>query len=142
MTAELGRAITVAGVGRGVGPGRGGGMHSFAERREAAQRRLSSSARAAEVVDVAMRAYDELSQDLGVPDATGSLRAGVRALLGIAYTVPGFDVTLIPTPATFAVRVRHTLFGPEAEISDLGTARPANPSPDSTKWPAGGSPTA
>lgn len=121
MAAEIGRDPGQV-VARGVGFGRGGGMESLAERREAAQRRLSSSVRAAELVACALRAFDETMAERSLPDPGGSLRDSVRATLTIAYDRPGFDVTLVPAPGDLAVRVRHTPFGPEAEVLELPPA--------------------
>ncbi len=120
-----------AGMGRGRGFGRGVGLDSLAERREAAQRRLSSSMRAAELVDCALRRLDEALTDQGVEYLDPSLRATVRGLLHLAYDTPGYDVTLLPAAGDIAVRVQHTPFGPEAEVVDLGTAvRPGTAAPD------------
>jgi hypothetical protein len=122
MAAEIGRDPQFSGLARGVGFGRGGGLDSLAERREAAQRRLSSSARTAELVACALRAFDEAMSERALPDPDGSLRATVNATLTIAYDRPGYDVTLVPAPGDLAVRVRHTLFGPEAEVLELPPA--------------------
>src|SRR5690242_10486527 len=134
MAAEIGRDHSSPVLARGMGFGRGGGHDSLAERREAAQRRLSSSARAAELVGVALRAFDEAMAERALPDPDGSLRATVRATLTIAYDRPGFDVSLVPAPGALAVRVRHTPFGPEAEVLELPPA--AEDRPGSTGWPA------
>jgi len=143
MTAEIGRDAGLPVLARGVGFGRGGGTESLAERREAAQRRLSSSVRAAELVACALRAFDEAMTEQAIPDADESLRATVRAALTIAYEKPGFDVTLVPAPGDVAVRVRHTPFGPEAEVLELAPAAQPEPRPrdeDETLawWPAEG----
>jgi hypothetical protein len=119
MAAEIGRDREVPVLARGMGFGRGGGHDSLAERREAAQRRLSSSVRTAELVACALRAFDEVMAELRLPDPDGSLRASVRSTLTIAYDKPGFDVTLVPAPGALAVRVRHSPFGPEAEVLQL-----------------------
>jgi hypothetical protein len=122
MAAEIGRDPGFSVLARGVGFGRGGGHESLAERREAAQRRLSSSVRTAELVACALRAFDELMAERGLPDPDGSLRASVHATLMTAYGKPGYDVTLVPAPGAIAVRVRHTPFGPEAEVLELPPA--------------------
>jgi len=134
MAAEIGRDPGFPVLARGVGFGRGGGPESLAERREAAQRRLSSSVRAAELVDCAVRAFDEVMTERALPDPDGSLRASVRAILTIAYDRLGFDVTLVPAPGDLAVRVRHTPFGPEAEVLELPPA--TQDRPGATGWPA------
>jgi hypothetical protein len=135
MVAEIGRDHGIPVLARGVGFGRGGGHDSLAERREAAQRRLSSSVRMAELVACALRAFDEAMAERGLPDPDGTLRASVRAALAIAYDKPGFDVTLVPAPGALAVRVRHTPFGPEAEVLELPpTTRDER---GSAGWPAG-----
>jgi hypothetical protein len=134
MAAEIGRDHGLPVLARGMGFGRGGGHDSLAERREAAQRRLSSSARTVELVGVALRAFDEAMTERALLDPDGSLRATVRAVLMIAYDKPGFDVSLVPAPGALAVRIRHTPFGPEAEVVEL---RPAvDDRPGSTGWPA------
>jgi hypothetical protein len=119
MTAEIRDDIERAGLTRGMGFGRGGGTDSLAERREAAQRRLSSTVRAAELVECALRRFDEALSEQDVSDLDGSLRRTVRALLSLAYSTLDYDVTLLPASADLAVCVRHTPFGPEAEIVDL-----------------------
>jgi hypothetical protein len=121
MAAEIDPGPGIPALARGVGFGRGG-HESLAERREAAQRRLSSSVRTAQLVACALRAFDEALTERGLRDTDGSLRASVRALLTIAYDEPGFDVLLVPAPGVLAVRVRHTPFGPESEVLEL---RPA-----------------
>jgi hypothetical protein len=118
MAPEIGPGPRIPALARGVGFGRGG-HESLAERREAAQRRLSSSVRAAELVACALRAFDEAMAERGLPDPDGSLRANVRATLTIAYDKPGFDVLLVPAPGVLAVRVRNTPFGPESELLEL-----------------------
>jgi hypothetical protein len=135
MVAEIGRDHGFPVLARGVGFGRGGGHDSLAERREAAQRRLSSSVRMAELVACALRAFDEAMAERRLPDPDGTLRASVRAALAIAYDKPGFDVTLVPAPGALAVRIRNTPFGPEAEVLEL----PPTPQDEqgSAGWPAG-----
>src|SRR3954467_6616271 len=129
MAAEIGRDPEFPVLARGVGFGRGGGHDSLAERREAAQRRLSSSVRTAELVACALRAFDEAMAELRLPDPDGSLRASVRATLTIAYDRPGFDITPVPAPGALAVQVRHSSFGPEAEVLELSSANPDEPGP-------------
>jgi hypothetical protein len=121
MAAEIGPGPGIPALARGAGFGRGG-HESLAERREAAQRRLSSSVRTAELVACALRAFDEVMAEHGLPDPDGSLRASVRAMLTIAYDKPDFDVLLVPAPGVLAVRVRHTPFGPESEVLELQPA--------------------
>jgi hypothetical protein len=115
-----------------MGFGRGGGYQSLAERREAARRRLSSSVRAAELVDCALRGFDEAMAERRLPGHDDALRVTVRSALTIAYDRPGFDVTLVPAPGVVAVRVQHTPFGPEAEVLELPPAPDdgAGPAPD------------
>src|SRR4051812_8462103 len=98
MAAEIGGDPRVPVLARGAGFGRGGGLDSLAERRAAAQRRLSSSVRTAELVACALRAFDEAMAERGLSDPDGSLRATVQATLTVAYDRPGFDVTLVPAP--------------------------------------------
>jgi hypothetical protein len=107
---------------RGAGFGRGGGVDSLAARREAAQRRLSSSLRQAEMVERAVRVLDEQLIEYSVPDDNGSLHATARALLTIAYGAEAYDVTFVPTTGEAAVRVRHTEFGLEAEVVEPPSA--------------------
>jgi hypothetical protein len=133
MAAEIGRDPELPVLARGTGFGRGGGQNSLAARREAAQRRLSSSVRTAELVACALRAFDEAMTELRLPDPDGSLRASVRATLTIAYDKPGFDLTVVPAPGTLAVRVRHSPFGPEAEVLELSPANQDEPAP-SGRW--------
>ena len=89
-----------AGMGRGRGFGRGVGLDSLAERREAAQRRLSSSLRAAELVDCALRRLDEALTDQGVEYLDPSLRATVRGLLHLAYDTLATTSRSCRPPAT------------------------------------------
>jgi hypothetical protein len=128
MTAEIRHDEALEGLTRGTGFGRAGGHDSLAERREAAQRRLSSSVRAAELVECALRRYDEALAEHGLEDH-GSLRPTVRALLSLAYGTLDYDVTLLPASADVAVRVRHTPFGPEAEVVPAPTAPVASTRP-------------
>ena len=87
--------------------------------------------RAAELVDCALRRFDEALNDQGVEHFDPSLRATIQGLLSLAYGTPGYDVTLLPAAGDIAVRVQHTPFGPEAEIVDVGTAvRPGTADPD------------
>jgi hypothetical protein len=134
MVAEISRDHGFPVLARGVGFGRGGGHDSLVERREAAQRRLSSSVRMAELVACSLRAFDEAMTERALPDPEGTLRASVRATLTIAYDKPGFDVTLVPAPGALAVRVRHTPFGPEAEVLELPP--PTQEEHGSADWPA------
>jgi hypothetical protein len=133
MAAEIGRDPEVPVLSRGTGFGRGGGQNSLASRREAAQRRLSSSVRTAELVACALRAFDEAMTELRLPDPDGSLRASVRATLTIAYDKPGFDITMVPGHGALAVRVRHSSFGPEAEVLELSPVSQDEPGP-SGRW--------
>jgi hypothetical protein len=135
MTAEIRSDAGSAGLARGTGFGRGGGLDSLAARREAAQRRLSSSVRAAELVDCALRGFDEAVAEQGVADPDGSLRPTVRALLNLAYSVVGYDVTILPAAADVAIRVRHTPFGPEAEVVELVPPRPEAAAPSRPSTP-------
>lgn len=125
MTAEIRQEIRhdsgLAALTRGTGFGRAGGRGSLVERREAAQRRLSSTVRAAELVECALRGFDEALAEHGVVDHDGSLRPTVRTLLGLAYGTTDYEVTILPAFADVAVRVRHTPFGPEAEVLDMAS---------------------
>lgn len=116
---------------RGAGFDRGGSLDSLVARREAAQRRLSSSLRQAELVDRGMRMLDEQLTEYGVPDDDGALHATARALLTIAYGTEAYDVTFLPTASETAVRVRHTTFGLETEVVPPDTALPDTALPDS-----------
>lgn len=107
---DTGSSRLVAGAG---GFGRVEGP-SLAERREAAQRRLTSMAQAADVVDRALARFDERVAALGVHDC-GTARESVRALLGVATRVPGYDVTL--AAGSVRVRVRHTEAGLEVAVA-------------------------
>jgi hypothetical protein len=117
------------GLGRGAGFGRGG-VNSFAERREAARQRLTTSARAAVAVDDALHTLDRrlaASGHLGTferLDAGGALRASIRALLTVAHTTPGYDLTLTHGSGV-RVRVRNADAGLTVDV--LGPARPADP---------------
>src|SRR3712207_7171592 len=88
------------GLARGAGFGRGG-VNSFAERREAARQRLTTTARAALAVDEALQTLERrlaLSGHLETfeqLDTGGALRASIRALLTVAHTTPGYDLTLM-----------------------------------------------
>src|SRR3954449_2087103 len=106
---------------RGYGVGRGAGAESFAQRREAAQRRLLSSARQVELVDSALRALDEQLADYRVADPDGTLRTTARALLAVAYGTEAYDVAFAPAHGRVAIRVRRSDFGLEAAIVDLTT---------------------
>ena len=106
---------------RAFGVGRGAGAESFAQRREAAQRRLLSSARQVELVDSALRALDEQLADYRVDDPDGTLHATARALLAVAYGAEVYDVAFAPAHGRVAIRVRRSDFGLEAAIVDLAT---------------------
>lgn len=112
------------GLAQRRGLGRDVSLQSLAARREAAERRLSSAVRQAELIDGAVRMLDEQLTEFGVPDDNGSLHATARALLTVACGTEAYDVTFLPKSGHPAVRVRHSAFGLEAEV--LG--RPA-PSP-------------
>jgi hypothetical protein len=144
MTADIGRDIGRetgrSGLTRGMGFGRGGGQDSLAERREAAQRRLSSSVRAAELVECGLRRFDEALAEYGADDHDGSLRPTVRALLGIAYSTVDYDVMLVPASRGVAVRIRHTPFGPEAELLEPAAGGQQPPVQEPTALPPGARP--
>ena len=130
---------------RGAGFDRGGSLDSLVARREAAQRRLSSSLRQAELVDRGMRMLEEQLTEYGVPDDDGALHATARALLTIAYGTEAYDVTFLPTASETAVRVRHTTFGLETEVVPPDTvppdaalpeaAQPDSAAPGTSAWP-------
>lgn len=124
------------GLARGTGFGRGG-VNSFAERREAARQRLTTTARAAVVVDDALQTLDRRLAASGHLetferlDTGGTLRASIRALLTVAHTTPGYDLTLTHVSGV-RVRVRNTEQGLTVDV--LGPARSAG----SAQQPAGG----
>jgi hypothetical protein len=114
------------GLARGAGFGRAG-VNSFAQRREAARQRLTTTARAAVAVDEALQTLDRRLAASGHLDTFerldtgGSLRASIRALLTVAHTTPGYDLTLTHTSGV-RVRVRNTDQGLTVDV--LGPARP------------------
>ena len=101
---------------RGVGFGRASALDSFAARREAAQRRLSSTLRQTEMIDHAVRMLLEQLTEFELSDDSGSLRATARALLSVASGAESYDVTFVDASVHAAIRVRHTTFGLEAEV--------------------------
>lgn len=113
------------GLARGTGFGRGG-VNSFAERREAARQRLTTTARAALEVNEALQVLDgrlDASGHLATferLDQGGALRASIRALLTVAHTTPGYDLTLTHLSGV-RVRVRHGDSGLAVDV--LGPAR-------------------
>jgi hypothetical protein len=123
------------GLARGAGFGRGG-VNSFAERREAARQRLTTTARAAVAVDDALQTLDHRLAASGhletfeQLDAGATLRASIRALLTVAHTTPGYDLTLTHGCGV-CVRVRNSDQGLTVDV--LGPARPAG----SSQHPAG-----
>jgi hypothetical protein len=123
------------GLARGTGFGRGG-VNSFAERREAARQRLTTTARAAVAVDDALQTLDrrlaasDHLETFESVDTGGTLRASIRALLTVAHTTPGYDLTLTHGSGV-RVRVRNTDQGLTVDV--LGPARPAG----SAQHPAG-----
>jgi hypothetical protein len=122
MTADGG----IAGLSRGAGFGRGG-VNSFAERREAARQRLTTTARAAMAVDDALQVLDRRLAASGHLEAferlddDGALRASIRALLTVAHTTPGYDLTVTHLTGV-RVRVRHAEYGLMVDV--LGPALP------------------
>ena len=130
------------GLARGTGFGRGG-VNSFAERREAARQRLTTTARAAFAVDEALQTLERrlaMSGHLDTferLDTGGALRASIRALLTVAHTTPGYDLTLMHTSGV-RVRVRHPETGLAVDV--LGPARPLGgvAHPAGTGTPLGG----
>jgi hypothetical protein len=118
MTEAPRRPAGPHGVGFGRSP-----VDSFAQRRLAAERRLSSSLRVTEMVEGALAAMDEELADLDVADPDGSLRATVRAALMVAHRVPRYDVAIAPARGRVAVRVTHTEAGLEAHVIELGVRR-------------------
>jgi hypothetical protein len=117
------------GLARGSGFGRGG-VNSFAQRREAARQRLTTTTRAAVAVDDALQTLDRRLAASGHLetferlDTGGTLRASIRALLTVAHTTPGYDLTLTHTSGV-RVRVRNTDQGLMVDV--LGPARPGAP---------------
>ena len=115
------------GFARGAGFGRGG-VNSFAERREAARQRLTTTARAAVAVDDALQTLDRRLAASGhletfeQLDTGGSLRASIRALLTVAHTTAGYDLT-VTHGSGVRVRVRNT--DQDLTVDVLGPARPA-----------------
>ncbi len=136
------------GLARGAGFGRGG-VNSFADRREAARQRLTTTARAALAVDEALQVLDRRLAASGHLetferlDAGGALRASIRALLTVAHTTPGYDLTLHHLSGV-RVRVRNTdqnlavdVLGPPrppaVAAHPAGTGTPA-PTADDVAW--------
>jgi hypothetical protein len=123
------------GLARGAGFGRGG-VNSFAERREAARQRLTTTTQAAVAVDEALHTLDRRLAASGhletfeYLDTGGTLRASIRALLTVAHTTPGYDLTLTHGSGV-RVRVRNSDSGLTVDV--LGPARPAG----SAQHPAG-----
>jgi hypothetical protein len=124
------------GLARGTGFGRGG-VNSFADRREAARQRLTTTARAAMAVDEALQTLDRRLTASGHLetferlDAGGALRASIRALLTVAHTTPGYDLTLQHLSGV-RVRVRNTddtlavdVLGPPPPRPPAAAAHPA-----------------
>ena len=120
MTADGG----TVGLSRGTGYGRGG-VNSFADRREAARQRLTSTAAAVLAVDDALHTLDRRLAASGHLDTFerldtgGTLRASIRALLTVAHTTPGYDITVTHLSGVRA-RVRNTDAGLVVDI--LGPA--------------------
>jgi hypothetical protein len=131
MTADGG----MPGLSRGTGFGRGG-VNSFAERREAARQRLTSTATAVVAIDEALQTLDHRLAASGHLetferiDAGGTLRASIRALLTVAHTTPGYDLTVTHLSGVRA-RVRNTDFGLVVDI--LG---PAHSESRAVEYPA------
>ncbi len=125
------------GLARGAGFGRGG-VNSFADRREAARQRLTTTARAALAVDEALQVLDRRLTASGHLetferlDAGGALRASVRALLTVAHTTPGYDLTLHHLSGV-RVRVRNTEQSLAVDVLGPAPARP----PAAAAHPAG-----
>ena len=123
------------GLARGAGFGRGG-VNSFAERREAARQRLTTTALAAVAIDDALQTLDRRLAASGhldtfeQLDAGATLRASIRALLTVAHTTPGYDLTLTHLTGV-RVRVRHAEHGLTVDV--LGPALPRT----ATGHPAG-----
>ena len=137
------------GLARGAGFGRGG-VNSFADRREAARQRLTTTARAALAVDEALQTLDRRLAASGHLetferlDADGALRASIRALLTVAHTTPGFDLTLQHvsgvrvrvrnTEDTLAVDVLGPAARPPAAATPSGGIGTAGPEPRDLAW--------
>jgi hypothetical protein len=119
---ENGRRASV-----GMSFGRPGRLDSVAQRREAAQRRLSSSLRRAQLVDCALRMLDEQLATRSLDDDDNPVRASARALLSVACDTPGFDMTLMPAGGEAGVRVQHTAFGLETHVFVATTTEGADP---------------
>jgi hypothetical protein len=125
------------GLARGAGFGRGG-VNSFADRREAAQQRLTTTARAALAVDEALQILDRRLAASGHLetferlDAGGALRASIRALLTVAHTTPGYDLTLHHLSGV-RVRVRNREQGLAVDVLGPAPSRP----PAAVAYPAG-----
>jgi hypothetical protein len=134
------------GLARGAGFGRGG-VNSFADRREAARQRLTTTARAALAVDESLQTLDRRLAASGHLetferlDADGALRASIRALLTVAHTTPGYDLTLQHLSGV-RVRVRNTehvlavdVLGPAPARPPAGTAHAADAADAGTPGP-------
>jgi hypothetical protein len=113
----------------GIGFGRGD-ADSFAQRRLAAEQRLSSSRRMTELVESALGRLDEQLAAHGVQDVGGSLRATARSALLVAYEVPEYDMAIAPARGRIAVRITHSEFGLEVRVVELGArTQPSAPQP-------------
>jgi hypothetical protein len=105
--------------------GRVENIDTLVRRREAVERRLSSSLRHAELVDGALAELDHQLAEAGEAFPSHALRASARALLGVAAGEEGYDATLVPAGSRVAVRVRNTLFGLQADVVLGAVRRPA-----------------
>jgi hypothetical protein len=111
-------------------------VNSFADRREAARQRLTTTASAVLAVDDALQTLDRRLAASGHLDTFerldvgGTLRASIRALLTVAHTTPGYDVTVTHLSGVRA-RVRNTDFGLVVDVlgpapSDRAAERPVD----------------
>ena len=106
---------------------RPGRSNSFAERREAARQRLTTTARAALVVDVTLQTLDRrlaawVSWGPSSASTPADLAGSAAPLLTVAHATPGYDLPLAHGSGV-RVRVRNSDHG----LAVASSARPALP---------------
>ena len=93
---------------------RNGGPMSHFQRRQAVAERLSMSGALDEWLEVALNGPPGQS---GPADPDGSLRASVRALIGLGWRTPGYDVQIsLGTDHEWAIRLHDTGDGLAIEL--------------------------